>query len=176
MLARRHLASACLLTLVLSVCSRPVLAFLDPPYITPHNPKAGELISVNIYGGRCDVVDDGLTWPPPITQQGNELTIHFTGISEEDPEWCYFGVGTVTYSIGRYPTGSYTLHVERRYLTIFDTWHQETLGVIPFEVTEEPFAQAVSAPALSTTGIAGLVLMIVGTAFAALRRPALQHG
>jgi hypothetical protein len=51
-------------------------AFLDPPYITPASPTAGDLISVNIYGGECDLVDMGIVLPP-ITQQGNAITIPF---------------------------------------------------------------------------------------------------
>ena len=45
-----------LFTLTLALRALPAWAFLDPPYLTPVNPSAGDLISVNIYGGgvrRC---------------------------------------------------------------------------------------------------------------------------
>ena len=111
-----------LLALALALCAQPASAFLDPPYITPANPAAGELVSVNIYGGECDLLDYGIVWPPPITQQGNAVAVLFTGIHEEDPEWCYYGVGTATVPIGRYPPGSYSLDVERRYGNVFGSW------------------------------------------------------
>ena len=155
------------LLLALAPCAQRAWAFLDPPYITPANPVAGELISVNIYGGQCDLVDDGFAWPPPVTQQGNELTILFTGIHEEDPEWCYYGIGTATFPVGSYPTGSYTLQVERRYGT-FDGWVTETLGVIPFTVSGVPPQQPIEAPTLSTVGLGSLLLALIAMALLAL--------
>ena len=159
------------LVLSLTAWAMPAWAFLDPPYITPADPAADDLISVSIYGGECDVVDDGITWPPPVTRQGSEITIHFTGIHEEDPEFCYYGIGTATYSVGTYPLGSYTLHVERRYGT-FNGWVTETLGVIPFTVTGTPPAQPIPTPTLSVTGLESLLLMLVGAASIGLRHRA----
>ena len=114
---------------------RPAQAFLDLPYVTPANPVAGEAISVNIYGGGCDLADIGVIWPPPVTQDGSDITISLTGIHETDPEWCYFNVGTETYSIGAYPAGSYTLYANRRYTSGSGVWIHETLGIIPFTVS-----------------------------------------
>jgi len=54
-----------LIVFALALCAGPAWAFLDPPYLTPANPISGELVSVNIYGGECDVADDGVIWPPP---------------------------------------------------------------------------------------------------------------
>jgi hypothetical protein len=152
----------------------PALAFLDPPYITPVNPVAGDLISVNIYGGECDLLDDGIVWPPPVIQHENSITILFTGIHEGDPEWCYYGVGTATVAVGRYSPGSYTLDVDRRYGTPGGTWAQETLGIIPFTVAGASPAQPISTPMLSTTSLAGLLLLTIITASRALRQRASQ--
>ena len=160
-----------LLVLSLMGWAMPACAFLDPPYITPANPTADDLISVNIYGGECDVADDGVTWPPPVTQQGNELAILLIGGHEEDPEFCYFGVGTFTAPIGTYPAGAYTLRVNWRYST-FSGWVTETLGVFPFTVSGAPPAQPITTPTLSVTGLAGLLLILVGAALIALRHRA----
>ena len=146
-----------LVVLALALCAQRASAFLDPPYVTPTNPTAGELVSVSIYGGECDLLDYGIVWPPPVTQQGNSITILFTGVHEEDPEWCYYGVGTATVPIGRYPLGSYTLDVERRYGTPFGTWNQETLGIIPFTVSGTR-QQPIEAPTLSFVGLGALLL------------------
>ena len=159
-----------LLAVALALCAQRASAFLDPPYLTPANPVAGELVSVNIYGGECDLVDMGINWPPPVTQQGNEITILFTGIHEGDPEFCYYGVGTATYPVGTFPPGSYTLDVERRYGTPFGTWAQETLGIIPFTVSVAPQQQPVAAPALTSAGVIALLLALIGAALRNLRK------
>jgi hypothetical protein len=140
-----------LLVLAIALCAQRAWAFLDPPYITPANPMAGELISVNIYGGECDLLDYGIVWPPPVTQQGNSITILFTGVHEENPEGCYYGVGTATVPVGTYPPGSYTLDVERRYGTVFGEWAQETLGIIPFTVSGAQ--QPIEAPTLTSSDL-----------------------
>jgi hypothetical protein len=164
----RHFIAA-MLALLLAMLAEPASAFLDPPYITPTTPTAGELVSVNIYGGECDLVDDGFVWPPPVTQNGNELTILFTGIHEGDPEWCYYHVGTSTFPVGVFPPGSYTLDVERRYGNVFGSWTQETLGIIPFNVSGVPLQQPIEAPALGIVGVAGLFLAMVAAALLRLR-------
>jgi hypothetical protein len=164
----RRLSGLFLLTLSGGVS--PAWAFLDPPYVTPANPVAGDLISVDIYGGECDLLDYGIVWPPPVTRQGNAITILFTGVHEGDPEWCYYSVGTATAPVGRYPAGSYTLDVERRYGTPSGTWAQETLGIVPFTVAGAPPAQPISTPTLSTTGLAGLLLVMIIAGARALRQ------
>lgn len=155
----------CLLVLVLALCTQRASAFLDPPYITPENPSAGEAVLVNIYGGECDVADDGLVWPPPVTQDGNAVTITLTGIHETDPEWCYFGIGTASYAVGRYPPGSYTLDVERRYVSFSGSWVQETLGVIPFTVSGAPPQRPIEATTMSMAGLVGLSSGLLAIAF-----------
>jgi len=148
-----------LLVVALALCAQRASAFLDPPYITPANPAAGDMISVNIYGGECDFADGGVVWPPPVTQQENELTILLTGGHEEDPEFCYFGVGTFTAPIGVYPPGAYTLRVNWRYST-FSGWMTETLGIIPFTVSGVP-TQPIETPTLSSAGFASLFLVLI---------------
>ena len=163
-----------LIVFALALCAEPAWAFLDPPYLTPANPISGELVSVNIYGGECDVADDGVIWPPPVTQQGSSIVILFTGIHEENPEWCYYDVGTATYPIGTFAPGNYTLDVERRYGTIFGEWAQETLGIIPFTVSAVPQQpQPTETPTLSSVGLTVLLLALVGVVLRNLRkRPA----
>ena len=159
-----------LLVFALALCARPAWAFLDPPYLTPANPVAGELVSVNIYGGECDVADTGVIWPPPVIQQGSAITILLTGIHEGDPEFCYFSLATETNPVGRFPPGSYTLDVERRYGTPFGTWAQETLGVIPFAVSAAPQQQPVETPTLSLAGLTALLLAMISAVLRNLRK------
>lgn len=102
--ARSGFALSCLLLFV----AQPARAFLDPPYVTPQHPLAGETIHVNIYGGVCDIVDTGLQ-PPLITREGNAIRIAFFGTHFDIPELCTIGVGTAVFPIGAYDAASYTL-------------------------------------------------------------------
>jgi len=158
--------AACVATLLLSVGLFPTSAraFLDPPYITPANPTVGAPISVNIYGGVCDLADSGPVWPPPVTQEGSNITILLTGSHQTDPEWCYFSVGTETYPVGAYGAGSYTLDVERRYPSVTGVWVHETLGIIPFIVSGPIPTQTKAAPALGIVGASVLILVLMALA------------
>ncbi len=158
-----------LLACALAFCAQRAWArlALDPPYITPGDPTAGELVSVNVRGTECDLIDDGVVWPPPVTQQGNVITIVFTGIHEEDPEFCYFSSDIRAYPVGAYSAGSYTLHVEWRYGT-FSGWVTETLGVIPFSVSGAT-QQPIEAPTLSVAGLSAFVLGLIASALFRLR-------
>jgi subtilisin family serine protease len=142
-------------------------AFFDPPYITPEHPAAGELISVNVYGGICDGIV-GIPGYPQITRNGNAIRILFWSASEDDPIWCNFGVGTATYPVGAYSGGSYELQVDRTYQVRFGTLVTETLGIIPFTVTGGA-TQPVSAPTLGNAGFGLLALGLIGFAVRALR-------
>jgi hypothetical protein len=160
--------------LALSVCTSPAWAFLDPPYVTPANPKAGDSVSVNIYGGGCDLIDYGINWPPPVSRAGSAITILFTGVHEGDPEWCFYNVGTATYPVGTFPPGAYTLDVERRYTTVFGEWTQETLGIIPFIVAGVPSKPPAEAPASSRTSLTALLAALASMAWFGLRRRSRQ--
>lgn len=152
-----------LLVLLLTTFAQPASAFLGPPYLTPAQPTAADAVLVNVYSDQCDMVDVGIPWPPPVTRQGNGITILFTGVHEEDPEFCYFGVGTSSYPVGTFPPGSYALDVERRYVSFSGSWVQETLGILPFTVTgvTSPPPAPVSTP---TLGIPGLSILLFALA------------
>jgi hypothetical protein len=105
-----------LLACALALCAQRASA-LDPPYITPANPRAGEPISVIVRGDACNLIEDGVIWPPPVTQQGSVITILFNGSSEGDPEFCYYSSDAIAYPVGAYAAGSYTLQVNWRYGT-----------------------------------------------------------
>lgn len=155
-----------LLALALSVQRASAL---DPPYITPANPRAGDPISVVVRGDACDLIEDGVVWPPPITQQGSVITILFNGTREGDPEFCYYSTDAIAYPVGVYAAGSYTLEVNWRYST-FSGWVTETLGVIPFVVPAAPSQQPVEALTLSVAGLGVLVLALLVAMVRDLRR------
>jgi hypothetical protein len=92
-----------------------------------------------------------------------------TGGHEEDPAFCYFGVGTFTAPIGVYPPGSYTLQVNWRYSTL-SGWTTETLGIIPFTVWAAPQQQPIETPTLNLAGLTALLLVLIGAVLRILRK------
>jgi hypothetical protein len=158
MRSRRHQG---LVAFALALCAEPAWAFLDPPYLTPADPVTDEVVSVNIYGGECDAIV-GIEGYPQIIQQGNLIRIVFFSVHYDDPEFCNLGAGTATTPIGTYPPGNYTLQVERRYMTVFATWIQETLGVVPFTISSAPQQQPIETPTLSLAGLTALLLALIG--------------
>ena len=150
------------LALLFGLFAEAAHAYFGVPYITPALPIVGDTVAVNIYqGGHCDFIDNG-SYPgyPQVSQQGNAITILFTGTHEGDPEFCIYGIGTTTYPVDSYPAGSYTLEVDRRYLSFSAIWIQETLGIIPFTVSGVP-TQPIETPTLSSAGFASLFLVLI---------------
>jgi hypothetical protein len=165
---RARFVKALLRLLALALCAQRASA-LDPPYITPANPRAGEPISVIVRGDACNLIESGVVWPPPVTQQGSVITILFHGGREGDPEFCYYSSDAIAYPVGAYAAGSYTLQVNWRYST-FSGWVTETLGVIPFIVSAGPSQQAIEAPTLSIAGLGVLGLALLVAMLRGLRR------
>lgn len=167
MLARR----AALFAIVgLAFVGQSAFAFLDPPYLTPLRPTPSDTVAVNVYGGQCDVLNGGVV-PVQITQQGSNITIGFFGAHETDPISCIYGVGTYTYPVGVYPEGSYTLTVLWSYFGGTGRVETQTLGVVPFTVSETVAPAApVPAPALGWLSAAVLVALVMAASRRSLRR------
>lgn len=142
-------------------------AFLDPPYISPAQPRAGEMVVVNIHGGVCDAIV-GLPGYPQITVQGNDIHMLLFSVHYDDPELCNLGTGTATFALGAYSVGSHTLIVERRYMTISGPWAEETLGIIPFAVASAS-QRPTEASTLNAAGLAALLLALIAAAHLTLR-------
>lgn len=147
---------------------RPAFAYVGPPYLTPAQPTANDVIELSMYRDSCEIIDGGFPGPPVVTQQGSKITILLTGAHEDDPLFCIYGSGIETHAVGRFPPGSYTLDVERRYTSLLTDWVQEKLGDLDFTVTGvAPPSVAESAPTLST---GFLFLLTLATTGVAMRR------
>jgi hypothetical protein len=135
-------------------------AFIDPPYLTPERPTAGEVVAVNIRSGGCDAIL-GIPGYPEVTQEIHSIRIVVWSASYTDPILCYYTPGISTYAVGAYPPDSYTLQVDREYFGDLGGIQTETLGVIPFTVSG-PTAQPAALPALNSIGSGVLILALAG--------------
>jgi subtilase family protein len=152
---------ASVLMLLVLLSARSAHAFIDPPYLTPEHPIAGETVSVNIREGICDAII-GLPGWPQITQDGNAIRILFWAVRNSDPILCNYSIGTGTYAVGSYVAGSYELQVDLRYFDDMGEVVEESLGVLPFAVAGGATPPPVSAPTLSKEGLGTLVLGFAG--------------
>lgn len=126
---------------------RPAQAFVDPPWITPENPQAGEEVFVHLRYGICDAIGIAPI-APEITQVGNSVRILFWSTHDTDPILCNVPIETGSAPIGTFPPGAYTLQVDRWYQNgLAGGTVTETLGVLPFTV-EGGIAQPTAVPAL----------------------------
>ena len=166
---RKSCIAAALASLLL-LFAGSAFAFIDPPYLTPEQPVAGDTVSVNIRGGICDSI---LWLPgyPQIVQQGQTIRIVFWSASSDDPILCYYPIATATYALGVYGAGAYSLQVDRQYFGDLGGILTETLGVVPFTVAGGGL-EPVEAPALSELSLGTLALGVAIVAFGACRRRA----
>ena len=143
-------------------------AFLDPPYVTPADPVSGEVLSVNSHGGECDGIGT-IPGYPRITRQGGDIRAVFWGVHSTDPILCNIPIGTATYAIGAYPSGSYSLRVDREYFGDLGGILTETVGTVPFTVVDDS-SQPTELPSLRGYGFGGLGFTLLVAALSALRR------
>ena len=140
--------------------AQPVLAFFDPPWITPANPMAGETVTINIHGGVCDGIFEEPGYPQ-ITQDDGAIRIVWYG--QHWPEGsgdlqCSLPIGTLVYPLGIFPPGNYTLTVDLAYRDL-EGPRILTIGVVPFAVAGGPVTAA-PVPTLGTQGLVTLLLTL----------------
>ena len=136
---------------------RPAHAFVDPPWITPEHPQAGETVYVNLRSGICDIITTGQI-PPEITQIGSAVRILLWSDHYTDPIQCTQPIDISAIAIGSFAPGSYTLQVERWYQVRGMGTRTETLGIRPFTVAGG--VPAVQAPTLDRVGLVLLAVLM----------------
>lgn len=155
-----------IVALVLVLVAPSAHAFFDPPWITPAQPRVGEIVSANIHGGICDAIIEHPGYPQ-ITQAGNSIRIVEYGDHVDTVDWCIYGVGTLTVPLGAFQAGDYTLTTDFTYDNYPLGLTTITLGVIPFTVTGATAAAQI--PTSTTSGRFALLILISGSALCALR-------
>ena len=136
---------------------RPVHAFVDPPWITPEHPPAGESVYVNVRSGICDIITTGQI-PPEITQIGSAVRILLWSDHYTDPIQCTQPIDISAIAIGSFAPGSYTLQVDRWYQVRGMGTQTEVLGILPFTVAGG--VSPVHAPALDRFGLVLLAVLM----------------
>jgi len=150
------------LAFTLLLLSNTAAAFIDPPYLTPEHLAAGDTVSINIRAGVCDGIGS-IPGYPRISQEGSDIRVVLWSVSYHDSELCFLPIGTMTYPIGAYPAGSYTLLVDRDYFDGGGDLRTESLGAIPFTIVGNGgVPEPVAAPALDACGLALLLLGLIG--------------
>ena len=140
-------------------------AYFNAPTTSPPTPVAGQPISMQIFGGDCDVFEDGPT-DTDVTRVGQEVRITIDGFHADDPILCFDDAGTWTYPIGALPAGNYTLELIFRYAYPGGPILQ-SLGTVAFTVAA---AQATPVPVAGRSGLAILALLVALTGSVLSRR------
>jgi len=156
-----------LLMALLAFVATTAHAFIDPPWITPAAPRSGEIVSVNIRMGVCDVTAERPGYPQ-ITRDGNAIRLLKYGHHWEDgDDLCIYPIGTLVEPIGTFPPGNYTLTVDLIYPDFFGDPHLLNIGMTPFTVTGP--APVAAVPAVRSAGLLALVLSLSSLAIWNLR-------
>ena len=122
------------LALLLVFVAQAAQAYVKAPIIVPAQPKAGEPVSVSIESGVCDGFVEGDPHSTQIFRKGNAIRILLEAGHAVD-ELCNFPIRTTVMPVGEFPSGAYTLQVDRHYEGFPDPPNViETLATIPFLV------------------------------------------
>lgn len=158
------------MTLVLAfiaVFAQRAQAFFDPPWITPTNPVAGDVVSVNIRTGQCDSIFEE-TGFPQLTREGNSIRLLEYGVHDAPPDFCIYPTGTLIRPLGSLAPGDYSLAVDLAYQHPIFGPSIFNIGVVNFSIAAPPAPTPV--PALSLLGAAALTLILLVAAIAHSQR------
>jgi hypothetical protein len=155
-----------LLAAILSFSAPAAYAFLDPPWITPAAPRAGEVVSVNIRDGICDAIFFRPGYPQ-ITQLGNAIHLVEYGHHWDTQDLCVYEIGHLIEPIGVYPPGNYTVTVDFAYDDALYGPTVITIGVVEFAVVGATTAAPV--PVFGNLSLVGMLLLVSSLAFRTLR-------
>lgn len=159
-MSRCHLAS--IWALLFSLLFAPAAqAFFDPPWVTPENPIAGEIVSVNIRRGLCDAILEREGYPR-ITRDDGAIRLIEYGVHNSPEDFCIYPIATLARPLGVFSAGDYTLTVDLAYEHPVFGPTILNIGTVSFSVAELP--EAVSVPAIGRIGEVALLLLLFAIA------------
>lgn len=136
-------------------------AFITLDAIVPASPMPGETVAVRVSAGLCDSIIEAAGYPQ-ITQNGNTIRMLLATSFTDDIILCNSEPGTVDLPFGDFPSGNYTLQLDRQYIDFFGATIIQTVGTARFVV-----GGAAESTPLPTLGVGGLLLMVLGMLAAA---------
>lgn len=122
-----------LVFLAFAMFASAVQAFITLDAIVPASPMPGEPVAMRVSAGICDSIieADGF---PQITQTENAIRILLATTFTEDIILCNSEPGTVEIPFGAFPSGNYTLQLDRQYIDFFGATIIENVGTATFVV------------------------------------------
>jgi len=143
----------------------PAHAYINPPFLSPTTPHAGQSVSVSVDSGVCDAIADEPGYPQ-ITQNGSHIQVVLLAFRFTDIELCNLPSGVSTFPIGAYAEGVYDVDVVVFYYDEHGNPQNESIGVLPMRV-EAAAAAPVGAP---TSTPLSLILLAALLCVIALRK------
>src|SRR5690606_20165561 len=104
---------------------------------------------------------------PQILQEGNEIRFIVSGDHVDDLNWCIYGEGTYTRSIGTYPPGTYVLTAEMRYTDFSGMPAVLDIGTVSFTVQGLPPRPV---PAAQSVAWIALLALVAAAGVLSIRR------
>ena len=146
-----------LIGLPLLLASQLAAAFLNSPVLVTTNPIPGRPVIISITAGVCDSI---ALAPVEITRTDNNILMVVPTTHTDFSDYCIFPTGAVNLEIGTFAPGTYSLRVERSYIS--DNGPViELIGALVFTV-----AAPASVPTLSLPALLALMLLFVATSAA----------
>lgn len=136
-------------------------AYLDPVYITPVTPNAGQEIEINVGVGDCDTITSEPGYPQ-VTREGNQIRVLLFAVRYEDIELCFLPHGTATVPFGAFEAGDYQVTVDVFYADAHGVPQTDTMGVLPMSIAG--ISPPVSVPASTPVSLFVLAVGLIALA------------
>jgi hypothetical protein len=145
------------LVAALCVCAHPLWAqtIVDTPVLNPAAPIAGQTVNVDLHGSPCVLYLTPPDYPSVVTRDANAITLVVQAYVSSDPDFCIYPTFTISYPIGAFGPGHYTVQVDAQYPEFLGGTITQTLGTLPFNVSAPR-----PVPALSGLMLVLLTLLI----------------
>lgn len=137
-------------------------AYLDPVYITPVTPNAGQEIEINVGVGDCDTITSEPGYPQ-VTREGNQIRVLLFAVRYEDIELCFLPHGTATVPFGAFEAGDYQVTVDVFYADAHGVPQTDTIGVLPMSIAGM-ISPPVSVPASTPVSLFVLAVGLIALA------------
>ena len=136
-------------------------AYVNPPIFTPEQPAAGELVSMAVTFGDCDIYGEYPLDPtafPRVERNGNTIRVTLYGYQYDDLILCTMPETTRVIQLGAYEAGTYTVQLVRT--------HETEVGFVYSDILQSVIAvgagvsEATPLPAVGSMAIIVLIVIL----------------